>query len=84
MNNEALVELLIARSFLDIRIAAHDKKHDVCFALSDLFHNVPYQMKKAREGEFDYSEIIKSLKSTAKQKNISKWLDNAINDITEP
>lgn len=80
MNNEFLVQLLIARAFLDIRLAAGEGNTKVCFALSDLFHNVPYQMKRIREDNGDCIEIINWLKMRAEQKNISSWLNHAISE----
>ncbi len=83
MDYESLVQLLLARALLDIRIAANEENVKVCFALSDLFHNVPYQMKRIRESNGDYLEILDWLKMRAEQKSISKWLEHAISECTK-
>lgn len=80
MNNEYLVQMLIARAFLDIRVAANEGNNIICFALSDLFHNVPYQVQVVQKENGDYDEIIDWLKMRADQKNISSWLNHAISE----
>lgn len=78
MNDDILVEKLMARAFLDIRIAASEGNSDICFALSDLFHNIPLQIIRAKEKSENYSDILNWLKMRAEQKKISGWLNNAI------
>lgn len=80
MNNEVLVLRLLARAFLDIRIAANDGNSKAAFALADLFHNVPYQLERVRQQEGDFAEVLVSLRTRASQKNLTKWLESALSD----
>jgi hypothetical protein len=82
MDNEQLVYKLLARALLDIRIASDEDNSRVSFELSDLFHNVPYQLARIRQDNGDYSEIIEWLKMRCEQKNMSKWLENVISECS--
>ena len=78
MSDDILIEKLIARALLDIRIAASEGNSDICFALSDLFHNIPLQIIKAKDNPGSYPDILDWLKMRAEQKKILGWLNNAI------
>lgn len=80
MNNDILIDKLMARALLDIRIAASEGNSDICFALSDLFHNIPLQIIKAKNNSGNYSDILDWLKMRAEQKKILGWLNNAITE----
>jgi hypothetical protein len=82
IDTEALVFRLLARGLLDIRVASYEKQHEVAFALADLFHNIPYQMERARTAGDDCSDILAWIRMHAEQKDMSAWLDHALAEIS--
>lgn len=80
---ERLVLELLARALLDIRIFSSEENNRACNGLADLFHNVPLHLRKIREDGGDFQEAMDWIVMRASQKNMSQWLQNALNDIAE-
>lgn len=80
INHKHLLQMLLARALLDIRIAASEENYKVCYTLSDLFHNVPYQMNRVDAEYGDYLEVIEWLEARSTQMKISKWFDHALSE----
>jgi hypothetical protein len=83
MNSQTLVNRLLARAFLDIRIAAHEGNSKAAFEIADLFHNVPFQVERIREEAGDFQDVLDSLEMRAAQKKMGEWLRNAMHDSVE-
>jgi hypothetical protein len=83
MTAEILVYRLLARALLDIRIASLGNESKVVFALSDAFHNIPYQLETISNQGGDFSEIIAWLEERCAQKGMAGWLQNAVANIQE-
>ena len=82
MTSEKLVYGLLARVFLDIRVASYGKDSNRAFWLSDLFHNVPYRLDGA-ETEDDFKAIIEGLRRrTEGRDGLAAWLDHAISEVS--
>jgi hypothetical protein len=73
----------MAKALLDIRIAATEENHKITFVLADVFHILPYQLQKITEGEINASEVLKELRKKCESKNISGWLNTAIDDYND-
>ena len=84
MDKELLVHEILARAFLDIRVASHDDHPRVCFEISDLFHNVPYQLARLRKEKGDFSEIINWLRDRAEKKQMTSYLEHIISECRLP
>ena len=77
---EYLFKLMYA-AFLDIRIASYSQESHTCFALSDIFHNVPLQMNRAEKGEMSYADIVAGIHEKCEQRKAQSWLATAIANI---
>lgn len=78
---EYILKLMFA-AFLDIRVASYAKDSYTCFVLSDVFHNVPLQMKRADEGEKSYADIVTYIQEKCEARNCKSWLENATSNIS--
>lgn len=84
MDDRLIIHNLLYRAFLDIRIAAHEKKsHEGIFKIADIFHNIPLQLEQVHAGNSSYQEILNDLRERTRNKGCESWLDNAIKDITK-
>jgi hypothetical protein len=83
MSDETLLYRLLARAFLDIRIASLEGRNGTVFELADLFHNVPFQIARIRLDDGDFHEILDWLEMRCEQKGIKGWLLNAIDECSK-
>lgn len=78
MNDEILIHRLLARALLDIRIAALEGRNDATFEISNVFHNVPFQLVRIRSEGGDFHEILEWLEMRCEEGRMKGWLANAI------
>lgn len=83
MTDKEYILKLMYRAFLDIRVASYSQDRSICFALSDIFHNVPLQMNQADKGEMSYADIVTWIREKCKIRNCTPWLDNATTDMSK-
>jgi hypothetical protein len=82
MDDRTVIHNLLYRAFLDIRIAAYEKKsHEGIFKIADIFHNIPLQLERVQASGGSYQEILNDLRERMRNKGCESWLDNAIKDI---
>jgi hypothetical protein len=78
--NTALETLhrLLYRALVEIRAQGHEQKNKLVFHLSDLFHNLVFEMQNAAEGKTSYEDVLRLLEEKAKEKDCEKWLARAL------
>lgn len=81
--SESLVLALLTRAMIDIRVFSSDGNSRACHSMSDLFHNVPLQIRRIRSEGGDFQEILDWINMRAEQKNMAGWLQKAIADINQ-
>jgi hypothetical protein len=82
-NIESLILALLQRALIDIRMFSREENIRSCENLSDLFHNVPLQLRKIRKEGGDYQEVLDWISMRAEQKNMTNWLRIAIAEINQ-
>ncbi|AYB29337.1 hypothetical protein [Chryseolinea soli] len=75
-----LLYKLLYQVLIEIREEAHLKENKKIFYLSDLVHNVPLQLRNAKN-ESDYERILKKIEERAENRNMEKWLKNALSQL---
>lgn len=81
MADKEFILKLMYVAFIDIRIASQARDSHTCFALADIFHNVPLQMIKADKGEIKYEDILIWINNKCVEKQCLHWLNNAEGNI---
>ncbi len=79
-DKEYILKLLYA-AFLDIRVVSYSGDSRTCFALADIFHNVPLQLNLADKGKMSYADIVTWIQKKCEERNCKSWLDNATANI---
>jgi hypothetical protein len=70
-------------AFLDIRAASRSSGDTVSYHLADLLHVLPLQLAQATRGECNYSELLDSLRTRAREQGIERWVDDRIRQLEE-
>jgi phage terminase large subunit-like protein len=82
MTDEEYILKLMYRAFLEIRADSYEKMNYTCFALADVFHNVPINLLRASRGEMSYADVVAQLREKCEARNALGWLENATNDVS--
>jgi hypothetical protein len=82
MNKEIVVIMkLLARAFLEIRMASYEGNTKASFAISDFVHTIPFCVLRIMEKGGDYEDLIDDLRERAAIKNMTEWLNHALKEI---
>ena len=83
MDDEILIYRLLARALLDIRIAAVEGRNEATFEISNVFHNVPFQLARIRSEGGDFHEILDWLEMRCGESKMKGWLANALEECAQ-
>jgi hypothetical protein len=79
-NYERTILKLIARALIEVRSFASEGDNNACYALADLFHNIPYQLQVARDEGGGFEKIIDWIRMRSEQKKMKDWFESALKD----
>lgn len=75
---ERKILYLMHCAFIDIRSSTVAGPPKAAYVLSDIFHTIPLELLRARDGERSYSDIYAGIRARAENHKALSWIDSVL------